>query len=223
MREAHPRRRRARRRVGRRGGDPAVGGRDRPRKSPRQLGADVPFCLIGGRARVSGIGEVVEPLSLCRSRVHGGDAAPRRLDPGGVPGVGRAGRAGRRPRQRSRGGGIHVEPGWREWRDRIAEATGQRPSSRAAARRGSSRGITAMRRGARTRDGGGDAHRPLVEGRSAENGLGYLRRWKRVRLSIFLCFFLRMRLRRFLINDPIRSDTLSPRYREGPQSGVVQW
>lgn len=27
-----------------------------------RLGADVPFCLVGGRARVSGIGEVVEPL-----------------------------------------------------------------------------------------------------------------------------------------------------------------
>ena len=27
-----------------------------------QLGADVAFCLVGGRARVSGIGEVVEPL-----------------------------------------------------------------------------------------------------------------------------------------------------------------
>src|SRR5262245_23476974 len=26
------------------------------------IGADVPFCLIGGRARVSGIGEIVEPL-----------------------------------------------------------------------------------------------------------------------------------------------------------------
>src|SRR5205807_10542471 len=28
------------------------------------LGADVPFCLLGGRARVSGIGEVVEPLPV---------------------------------------------------------------------------------------------------------------------------------------------------------------
>ncbi|MCZ7629459.1 MAG: hypothetical protein M5U19_10590 [Microthrixaceae bacterium] len=28
------------------------------------LGADVPFCVIGGRARVRGIGEVVEPLSF---------------------------------------------------------------------------------------------------------------------------------------------------------------
>ena len=26
------------------------------------LGADVPFCLVGGRARVSGVGDVVEPL-----------------------------------------------------------------------------------------------------------------------------------------------------------------
>ena len=27
-----------------------------------QLGADIPFCLVGGRARVRGIGEIVEPL-----------------------------------------------------------------------------------------------------------------------------------------------------------------
>ncbi|MEA2702880.1 MAG: 4-diphosphocytidyl-2-C-methyl-D-erythritol kinase, partial [Actinomycetota bacterium] len=27
------------------------------------LGADVPFCLVGGRARVTGIGEVLEPLA----------------------------------------------------------------------------------------------------------------------------------------------------------------
>ena len=26
------------------------------------LGADIPFCLVGGRAQVSGIGEIVEPL-----------------------------------------------------------------------------------------------------------------------------------------------------------------
>ena len=29
---------------------------------PPRLGADVPFCLVGGRARVRGIGEIVEPL-----------------------------------------------------------------------------------------------------------------------------------------------------------------
>ncbi len=27
-----------------------------------RLGADVPFCVIGGRARVTGIGEQLEPL-----------------------------------------------------------------------------------------------------------------------------------------------------------------
>ena len=27
-----------------------------------RLGADVPFCLLGGRAAVAGIGEVLEPL-----------------------------------------------------------------------------------------------------------------------------------------------------------------
>ena len=34
------------------------------------------------------------------------------------------------------------------------------------------------------------------------------RRWKRVLFSIFLCFFLRMRLRRFLINEPIGAENL---------------
>ena len=39
---------------------------------------------------------------------------------------------------------------------------------------------------------------------------GYLpRRCQRVRFSIFLCFFLRMRLRRFLIRDPMASPTLA--------------
>jgi 4-diphosphocytidyl-2-C-methyl-D-erythritol kinase len=28
-----------------------------------RLGADIPFCLIGGRARVTGIGEIIEPLT----------------------------------------------------------------------------------------------------------------------------------------------------------------
>src|SRR3954454_25185770 len=33
------------------------------------LGADVPFCLAGGRARVTGIGEVIEPLPFVADRV----------------------------------------------------------------------------------------------------------------------------------------------------------
>jgi len=43
------------------------------------------------------------------------------------------------------------------------------------------------------------------------------RRWKRVRFSIFLCFFLRMRLRRFLINDPMACTTLLG-FRTTPQN-----
>ena len=42
--------------------------------------------------------------------------------------------------------------------------------------------------------------------------MGYLRRWKRVRLSIFLCFFLRMRLRRFLISDPMAGQRVVVRF-----------
>ena len=41
---------------------------------------------------------------------------------------------------------------------------------------------------------------------------GYLpaaRRWKRVRFSIFLCFFFRMRLRRFLISEPMARGNLA--------------
>jgi len=34
------------------------------------------------------------------------------------------------------------------------------------------------------------------------------RRWKRVRFSIFLCFFLRIRLRRFLMSEPMASGNL---------------
>ena len=38
--------------------------------------------------------------------------------------------------------------------------------------------------------------------------MAYLRRWWRVRRRIFLYFFLRIRLRRFLINDPIELLTI---------------
>ena len=52
--QAHPRRRRARRRLRRRRRGAALGRRARPRSSPPRLGADVAFCVVGGRARVHG-------------------------------------------------------------------------------------------------------------------------------------------------------------------------
>jgi 4-diphosphocytidyl-2-C-methyl-D-erythritol kinase len=94
------------------------------------LGADVPFCLIGGRARVTGVGEQVEslpfdavaeqsytlltpPLVVSTPLVYqawdrlGGPTAagPNDLEPAALV----------------------VEPRLAEWRDRLGEATGQVP------------------------------------------------------------------------------------------------
>ena len=94
-----------------------------------ELGADVPFCLVGGRARVRGFGEALEPLPFVdrtftllvpplpvdTARVYrawdemGGPPAPdgsvNDLEPAA----------------------LEVEPALAEWRDRLARATGRRP------------------------------------------------------------------------------------------------
>jgi 4-diphosphocytidyl-2-C-methyl-D-erythritol kinase len=92
-----------------------------------RLGADVPFCLVGGRARVSGIGEVVDPIdprpgswTLLTPPFHvstpavyrawdelGGPTAdgPNDLEPAALV----------------------VAPELAAWRDRLAEGTGHRP------------------------------------------------------------------------------------------------
>jgi 4-diphosphocytidyl-2-C-methyl-D-erythritol kinase len=95
-----------------------------------RLGADVPFCLIGGRARVSGVGERVEPLpfdgiadrawTLLTPPLHvstvevfrawdrlGGPTAagPNDLEPAALV----------------------VEPELAVWRDRLGDATGETP------------------------------------------------------------------------------------------------
>jgi 4-diphosphocytidyl-2-C-methyl-D-erythritol kinase len=91
------------------------------------LGADVPFCVVGGRARVGGMGEVVEPLdwidlafTLCTPPLEvstpavfakwdamGGPTAqgPNDLEPAALA----------------------VEPRLAEWRDRLADKTGRPP------------------------------------------------------------------------------------------------
>ncbi len=91
------------------------------------LGADVPFCLLGGRARVTGVGEVVTPLAplertytllippfgvatveVYRAWDHlGGPTAegPNDLEPAA----------------------LHVAPALAEWRDRLGDATGASP------------------------------------------------------------------------------------------------
>lgn len=92
-----------------------------------RLGADVPFCLVGGRARVSGIGEVVEPLvprpllialvtppfGVSTPAVY---AAWDRL--GGPVGEGR---------NDLEVAAVSVEPRLAAWRDALGESTGCDP------------------------------------------------------------------------------------------------
>ncbi|HET7486777.1 MAG TPA: 4-(cytidine 5'-diphospho)-2-C-methyl-D-erythritol kinase [Acidimicrobiales bacterium] len=91
------------------------------------LGADVPFCLAGGRARVTGVGEVVEPLPFV-------DATYTLLTPPfpvSTPAVYRAwddlgGPSAAGPNDLEPAA-LAVEPRLREWRDRLGDATGLVP------------------------------------------------------------------------------------------------
>jgi 4-diphosphocytidyl-2-C-methyl-D-erythritol kinase len=92
-----------------------------------ELGADVPFCLVGGRARVTGIGEVVEPLAfeertLTLSTPPFGCSTPavyRRWDELGGP-------TGAGPNDLE-AAALAVEPRLARWRDRLGDATGETP------------------------------------------------------------------------------------------------
>ena len=93
-----------------------------------QLGADVSFCLVGGRARVRGIGELVEPLEqrplditlVVPPLVVSTPAVYRAWDELGGP--------------RAHGpndlepAALLVQPLLARWRDRITEATGVAPT-----------------------------------------------------------------------------------------------
>jgi 4-diphosphocytidyl-2-C-methyl-D-erythritol kinase len=93
-----------------------------------RLGADVPFCLVGGRARVRGIGEIVEPLPPVEHELT--LVAP----PFGVstPAVYRAwddlgGLTGDAANDLEPAA-LAVEPRLAEWRDRIGAAAGHLPT-----------------------------------------------------------------------------------------------
>ena len=91
------------------------------------LGADVPFCLVGGRARVTGIGEILEPLPFEER------AFTLLTPPFGVP------TAAVYAKWDSLGGptaggpndlepaALAVEPRLAQWRDLLGEATGRTP------------------------------------------------------------------------------------------------
>ena len=91
------------------------------------LGADVPFCLVGGRARVTGIGEVLEPLPFVARTFT------LLTPPFGVstPAVYRAwdelgGPTADGPNDLEPAA-LRVEPRLAEWRGRLGDATGQTP------------------------------------------------------------------------------------------------
>ena len=93
------------------------------------LGADVPFCLVGGRARVRGIGELVDPLPH-EARVFTLLVPPAAVETaavyrawdalGGPP-------AGDGSANDLEAAALAVVPELAAWRDRLAAATGLRP------------------------------------------------------------------------------------------------
>jgi 4-diphosphocytidyl-2-C-methyl-D-erythritol kinase len=91
------------------------------------LGADVPFCLRGGRARVTGIGEGIEPLTFVE-RTYTLATPPFGCS---TPAVYRAwddlgGPTGDGPNDLE-AAALHVEPRLAAWRDELARATGRTP------------------------------------------------------------------------------------------------
>jgi 4-diphosphocytidyl-2-C-methyl-D-erythritol kinase len=92
-----------------------------------RLGADVSFCLVGGRARVRGIGELLDPLPFV-------DRTVTVITPPfgcSTPAVYRAWDELGGPRADGPNdlepAALAVEPRLATWRDRIREATGRRP------------------------------------------------------------------------------------------------
>lgn len=92
-----------------------------------KLGADIPFCTVGGRARVSGIGEIVEPLPFLDAvytLVTPPVACPtgaiyQRWDALGGP----TGAAGNDLEPAA----LAVAPDLARWRDELGDATGVTP------------------------------------------------------------------------------------------------
>lgn len=91
-----------------------------------RMGADIAFCLAGGRARVTGIGEIVEPLpfvpttvTLLTPPLHcSTPAVYRAWDDMGGP-VGEHGND-------LESAALAVEPELAVWRDRLSDHSGQR-------------------------------------------------------------------------------------------------
>ena len=95
-----------------------------------RLGADIPFCMIGGRARVRGIGEVIDTLPPVQRKITlvippfsvSTPAVYRAWDD-----LAKAGNTTTNNANDLQQAALVVEPRLIEWRDKIAQACGQEP------------------------------------------------------------------------------------------------
>ena len=213
--QAHPGRGRPGRRQRRRRRRAALGRHDRPATRPCALGADVAFCLVGGGP---GSGGSARCSSRCDPWPGRSPCSPRRC-------------TARRRWSTGAGTSWAARPAitattWsrRRWSayPELARTGATRFGGRdgAAAAPGRER-LDVVRRGrvpgrraawcTTTPDGPWRERRRSEEQcRGRPTGGDYLPRglrWWRVRLSSFLCFFFRMRLRRFLISEPMAERT----------------
>ena len=91
------------------------------------LGADVPFCCVGGRARVRGVGEIVDPLAL-EARTFTLLTPPLSVSTPAV--YAQWDELGGRTADGVNDlepAALAVEPRLAAWRDRLGAATGQQP------------------------------------------------------------------------------------------------
>jgi len=92
-----------------------------------QLGSDVPFCVRGGRARVTGVGDVIEPLSF-RPEVYTLLIPPIHVPTGEVYRMWDELASTRTPGPNDlEPAALAVCPELAEWRDRLGNATGETP------------------------------------------------------------------------------------------------
>jgi 4-diphosphocytidyl-2-C-methyl-D-erythritol kinase len=91
-----------------------------------RLGADVPFCLVGGRARVKGVGERVTPLPF-EARDYLLVLPPFGVDTARVYGAWDGGSRGGGPNELTEAA-LAVEPRLAGWRDALGDLTGRTPT-----------------------------------------------------------------------------------------------
>ncbi len=91
------------------------------------VGADVPFCLVGGRARVTGIGEIVEPLAF-EQRYFVLLVPPLRLSTPAVYSAWDQMGSPAHGRNDLEPAAVAVEPRMQAWKEALGQLTGLEPT-----------------------------------------------------------------------------------------------